>query len=82
MELGKGKTGKKGFKLPAGLKDITTSPAKYPPVETIREHIQHLKTEFFANKYADYIDLYKGTHAMMSLFIIMKNTWNLASKGA
>lgn len=62
---GKGKPVKKGFRLPAGLKDITTSPAKYPPVETIREHIQQLKTEFFASKYADYIDLYKGTHAMM-----------------
>lgn len=65
MDVGKGKSAKKGFKLPTGLKDITTSPAKYPPVETIREHIQQLKSEFFANKYADYIDLYKNTHAMM-----------------
>jgi hypothetical protein len=46
-ENNKGKRNKKGFHLPDGLKDITTSPPTPPPVEVIKDDISRLKEEFF-----------------------------------
>jgi hypothetical protein len=61
----KGKAKRKAFQLPYDLKDITTSPAKTPSAEVIREDIKRLKEEFFQYNLSDYIDVYKGNHAMM-----------------
>jgi hypothetical protein len=64
-ENGKGKKKRKSFQLPYDLKDIITTPAKAPSVEAIREDLKKLKEEFFQFNLSDYIDIYKGNHAMM-----------------
>lgn len=60
-----GKTKKKAFELPKDLKDITTSDAKKPSPDLIREDIKQLKDEFFQYSLGDYIDIYKENYAMM-----------------
>lgn len=64
-ENNKGKRKKKTFQLPYDLKDIFTSPAKAPSPDLIREDLKRLKEEFFQYNLSDYIDVYKGNHAMM-----------------
>lgn len=66
-ENGKSKRKKKAFQLPYDLKDISTSPAKAPSAELIREDLKRLKEEFFQYNLSDYIDIYKGNHAMMKI---------------
>ena len=63
-EKEKGKKKQKAFQLPYDLKDITTSPVKAPAADVIREDLKKLKDEFFLYNLADYIDIYKGSHAM------------------
>jgi hypothetical protein len=63
--VSQGKKKKKGFQLPADLKDITTSPIPMPAAEIVKEDLERLKTEFFEQKFSEYIDIYKGNHAMM-----------------
>lgn len=57
--------GKKPFHVPAGLKDITTSPIPMPDPVSIKNDLARLKEEFFLHKMAEYIDIYKDNHAMM-----------------
>jgi len=57
--------GKKAYKVPAGLKDITTSPIPMPDPAIIKNDLARLKEEFFLYKMNDYIDIYKDNHAMM-----------------
>ena len=64
-ENNKGKKKKKYFELSDDISDITTSPAKMPTADIIREDIKGLKEEFFEYKLSDYIDIYKGNYAMM-----------------
>lgn len=64
-ENSKGKRKKKAFQLPYDLKDIATSPAKAPSPDVIREDLKRLKEEFFQFNLAEYIDIYRGNHAMM-----------------
>lgn len=61
----KGKKKKKAFDLPYLLKDITTSDAKAPSADIIRQELARLKEEFFQYNLADYVDIYNGNHAMM-----------------
>ena len=60
-----GKKKKKSFEINGDIRDVTTSPAKPPAPELIREDIARLKDEFFANKLSEYIDIYGGNHAML-----------------
>lgn len=59
------KTSSKKFTVPDGLSDIVTLPPKAPSAEIIKEHLNKLKEEFFKNKMSEYVDIHKGTHAMM-----------------
>ena len=56
--------GKKAFKVPKDLKDITTSPAKMPTVEQLKAEIKRLREEFLQYKLGEYIDVYKDSYAM------------------
>lgn len=60
----KGKKKRKAFQLPYDLKDITTSPAKAPSADVIREDPARLKEEFFQYNLSDYVDIYRGNYAM------------------
>lgn len=55
----------KRFKIPPGLKNITTSEIPKPDPERIRQDLSTLKSEFKEGKYENYIDIYKGTYAML-----------------
>lgn len=60
-----GRKKKKPFEINSDIRDVTTSPAKPPAPELIREDIARLKDEFFASKLSEYIDIYGGNHAML-----------------
>jgi hypothetical protein len=53
------------WKIQKGLKNIVTTEIPKPDPEKVRGHLAELKQEFKTNKYALYIDIYKGTHAQM-----------------
>ena len=55
----------KGFVMPAGIKNITTSPIPKPDPEIIKADLARLKDAFKEQNLAAYIDVYKGVHAMM-----------------
>ncbi|MGN6194983.1 MAG: hypothetical protein ACTHOB_08590 [Ginsengibacter sp.] len=56
---------KKLYSIPSDLRDISTSLPPKPSIETIRDDLNQLKKEFFQYKLSNYIDVYKGNHAMM-----------------
>ncbi len=56
---------KRPYELPSDLKDITTSPPPTPDVELVKADLERLKDEFFQLKMSEYIDIYRGTHAMI-----------------
>jgi|SRR5450432_1256082 len=53
------------WKIQKGLKNVTTTEIPKPDQEKVRAHLAELKQGFKTNKYALYIDIYKGTHAKM-----------------
>ena len=53
------------YEVPADLKNITTSAPPMPDVEIVKKDLDRLKAEFFEHKMAEYIDIYRGNHAMM-----------------
>ncbi len=53
------------WQIKKGLKNITTAEIQKPDPQKVRAHLAELKKEFKTNKYAPYIDVYKGTHAQM-----------------
>jgi hypothetical protein len=59
------KKSKKSFHLPVGIKDIPTSDIAKPDPEIVRTDLARLKQEFKIGKLEGYIDVYKGTHAML-----------------
>lgn len=61
----KASKGKRDYSLPKDLYDINTTPPPAPAVELVREDLKKLEAEFFEFKLGDYIDIYKGTHAMV-----------------
>jgi hypothetical protein len=56
---------KRPYELPSDLKDITTSPPPTPDVALVKADLEKLKVEFFQLKMIEYIDIYRGTHAMI-----------------
>lgn len=56
---------KRPYELPSDLKDIKTSPPPTPDVALVKADLEILKSEFFQFKMNEYIDIYRGTHAMM-----------------
>lgn len=60
----KGKQKAKPYELPEDTRDVTTSSAKLPSAELVREDIKRLKEEFFQHNMAEYVDIYHETHAM------------------
>jgi hypothetical protein len=64
-ENNKVRKNKKAFHLPHDMSDITSAPAKAPSLDIIKKDIERLKQEFFQYNLSDYIDIYKGNHAMM-----------------
>ena len=61
----KGSRGKK-FLVPYDIKDIVSSPPKAPSPDVIREDIKGLKEEFFRSNLGEYINIYRGCHAMVN----------------
>ena len=61
----KSSKGKRPYEIPNDLKDITTSAPPVPDVELVKKDLEQLKTEFFQYKMAEYVDIYRGNHAMM-----------------
>jgi hypothetical protein len=57
--------GKRPYDLPSGLKDITTSSPPKPDKAIIIADLQNLKSEFFQSKLNEYVDIYRGTYAMI-----------------
>jgi hypothetical protein len=55
----------KPFKVPAGLKNIVTTEIPKPSPDLVRQDLTRLKQEFKAAKLEGYIDIYRGTHAML-----------------
>jgi hypothetical protein len=63
----------KHFRIPAGLKNITTSEIPKPDPEVVRQDLARLKQEFKTGKFEAYVDIYKGTHAMFKhIYIFQK----------
>jgi len=63
----------KHFKIPTGLKNITTTEIPKPDPEIVKQDLIRLKQEFKAAKFESYIDIYKGTHAMLkNIYIYQK----------
>jgi len=66
-------SGGKPFKMPDGIKNITTSPVPKPDADIVKQDLTKLKQEFTENNYAQYVDVYKGIHAMMKdLYLFRK----------
>jgi hypothetical protein len=55
----------KPFKIPPKLKNIVTTDIPTPDPELVRQDLATLKQEFKSSKFESYIDIYKGTHAML-----------------
>jgi hypothetical protein len=55
----------KPFQFPKGVKNITTTEIPKPEPEVVRQDLAQLKQAFKDGKFESYIDIYKGTHAML-----------------
>ncbi|MBN8852404.1 MAG: hypothetical protein J0H07_11155 [Sphingobacteriales bacterium] len=55
----------KRYQMPPNVNNITTNAIPKPDAELVRQDLANLKTEFNQGKYEAYIDVYKGTHAML-----------------
>jgi hypothetical protein len=55
----------KSYAFPKGVKNITTTEIPKPNPELVRQDLAQLKQAFKDGKYEAYIDIYKGTHAML-----------------
>lgn len=56
---------KKFFVVPDWLRDISTTPVKLPERAVVQADIDELQQEFNQGKYHEYVDVHKGTHAML-----------------
>lgn len=65
LDPSKSRTKGKRFKIPTGLKNITTSEIPKPDPTIVRQDLANLKAEFKKAKYHEYIDIYRSTHAML-----------------
>lgn len=57
--------GGRAYQLPSGLKNIATTPIPPPDPDTVRQDLARLKQEFKDAKLDAYVDVYKGTYAML-----------------
>jgi hypothetical protein len=57
--------GKRPYRLDSEVKGVTTSDIPAPSVDFVRQDLEQLKNEFFEYKMADYVDIYRGNHAML-----------------
>jgi len=55
----------KPYTFPKGVKNITTTEIPQPNPEIVRQDLAQLKQAFKSAKFESYIDIYKGTHAML-----------------
>lgn len=62
----------KPYMFPKGVKNITTSDIPKPDPELVRQDLLRLKQEFKAGKFDAYIDIYRGTHAMMKFIYVFE----------
>jgi hypothetical protein len=53
------------FFIPDDVHDITSSAAKPPPRDIIKEDIKNLKREYRQNDFDEYVDIYRDKHAML-----------------
>ncbi len=61
----KKKSKSKPYLIEDSLQDINTSNPPRPSVDLIKEDLKKLEEEFFQYKLGDYIDIYKGSYAMI-----------------
>lgn len=55
----------KPYTFPKGVKNITTTEIAKPDPELVRQDLARLKQVFKDGKLESYVDIYKGTHAIM-----------------
>lgn len=55
----------KPYAFPKGVKNITTTDIPKPEPEVVRQDLAQLKQVFKEGKFEAYVDVYKGTHAML-----------------
>jgi hypothetical protein len=55
----------KPYVFPKGVKNITTTEIPKPDPELVRQDLAGLKLAFKEGKFEAYVDIYKGTHAMV-----------------
>ena len=65
LSLKKDKRKPRPYELPNDSRDVTTSAAKHPSADLVREDIKRLKEEFFQHNMGEYVDIYHDTHAMI-----------------
>lgn len=73
--------GNRPYELPVGLDNITTSIPPLPDVELVKKDLDQLKTGFFEHKMAEYIDIYRGNHAMMKFIYHFEKYIDPQTKG-
>lgn len=56
---------KKSFIVQDWLRDIASEPIKLPDRSLVQADLDQTQQEFAANGYSGYIDIHKGTHAMV-----------------
>jgi hypothetical protein len=63
----------KVYNFPRGVKNITTTGIPMPDPEFVRQDLAQLRQVFNDSKFAAYIDIYKGTYAMLKhIYIFQK----------
>lgn len=55
----------KPYVFPKGVKNITTTDIPKPEPEVVRQDLAQLRQVFKEGKFGAYVDIYKGTHAML-----------------
>tara|TARA_B100001115_G_C15837998_1_gene419412 strand:+ start:319 stop:1035 length:717 start_codon:yes stop_codon:yes gene_type:complete len=52
------------FKIPENLENIESQPYNHPPKEKVLQHIDDLMREYEKDKLVEFIDVFRGSHAM------------------
>ena len=64
-ELKQGKKKRPRFNIPQNLENIESQPYNHPPKEKVLQHIDDLMREYEKDKLVEFIDIFRGSHAMM-----------------
>jgi len=63
----------KPYNFPKGVRNITTTEIPKPDPEVVRQDLAQLRQAFKDGKYEAYVNIYKGTHAMLKhIYVFQK----------